>query len=205
MHHRYSRSFGPTFVRSKSSPPLSFTALCLRIVRGAAVALAAEAIVIRCQRQTAHKFRVPRRTSSVEQLSLLCRTAAVVPRAQTGRMKRMCAMLENHRAVGFSSPPGRFVGVLHCEPAPCARRLDGYARRAASTAIPQGFLQSRCHHFLQARPRRHLFCRTRNVRYWHSRMAARVFFSARSSRACVEERICSCAIESNLTALARHS
>ena len=51
----------------------------------------------------------------------------------------------------------------------------------------------------------------RNLRYWHSRMAAivcvncAVFFSARSSRACVEKSICSCAMESNLTVLPRHS
>ena len=111
-----------------------------------------------------HKFSVPWRTSFVEQLSLLCRTVAVVPRVQTSRVNRMWAMRKNDRVVGFSNQSARFVGVLHCETTPSARRRAHHAGRGASTALPRGVLRSRCHHckqhlFLQARLRCHLFCR----------------------------------------------
>ena len=54
-------------------------------------------MVVGCQRQTTQKFSVPWRTSFVEQLSLLCRTVAVVPRVQTSRVNRMWAMQKKYK------------------------------------------------------------------------------------------------------------
>ena len=156
---------GPTPQNSRSGPGAVDLGTCSCLdVCGAAVALASKAMVVGCQRQSTHKFSVPWRTSFVEQLSLLCRTVAVVPRVQTSRVNRMWAMRKNDRVVGFSSQSARFVGVLHCETTPSARRRAHHAGRAASTALPRGVLRSRCHHckqhlFLQARLRCHLFCR----------------------------------------------
>ena len=147
---------------------------------------------------------------------MLCRTVAVVPRAQTRRVNRMWAMRKNGRVVGFSSQSARFVGVLHCETTPSARRRAHHAGRAASTALPRGVLRIEAIIVSSTFFFRRDYAATssaayRNLRYWHSRMAAivcvncAVFFSARSSRACVEKSICSCAMESNLTVLPRHS
>ena len=97
---------GPTPQNSRSGPGAVDLGTCSCLdVCGAAVALASKAMVVGCQRQSTHKFSVPWRTSFVEQLSLLCRTVAVVPRVQTSRVNRMWAMRKMAGSLAFPVSP----------------------------------------------------------------------------------------------------